>query len=313
MSTLLVESTTLPVATGTPGRWRATFLTPGQGSSGKYDSEMIREHGPKAIRKGAKCFVTHNRLPNGEPDPFAMWGFIAEDPIVSESGALSGEIEVLPSWREKVEEVAPHTALSVYVMGDVDEDGNVTALHEDAQNGVDLVVYPGRPGSGLVEKLYESMKASAAPVAENGSPTGAADVTERENKMDEAKIQALFEAALKPVSDKLVELETTLNAVKTLSESAAAERTQIEDAFEVADEVSKAVLEAKLPEEGRQRVIEAVKTGKAVPEAVKSETDYIEAIRKVEEPSAPLVEGRVNTTDPANKGGFKLSNLGEVA
>lgn len=144
------------VASGPRGLWRATLITPGQGSSGNWLEETIRRDGPHALKKGAKCFVTHNRMENGEPDPFTLWGTLAEDAWYEEGVGLVSNIQVLDSWIDKVAEVAPHTALSVFLMGESDEDGNITAILEDVQNGVDLVVYPGRPGSSLVAKMYES-------------------------------------------------------------------------------------------------------------------------------------------------------------
>ncbi|AXC36145.1 capsid maturation protease [Microbacterium phage Lyell] len=141
------------------GLWRATLITPGQGSSGNWTEDVIRRDGPHALKKGAKCFVTHNRMENGEPDPFSMWGVLASDAWYEEGVGLVSDIQVLESWIDKVADVAPHTALSVFLMGEADEQGNITAILEDVQNGVDLVVYPGRPGSSLVEKLYESAKA----------------------------------------------------------------------------------------------------------------------------------------------------------
>lgn len=141
------------------GLWRATLLTPGQGSSGNWTEDVIRRDGPHALKKGAKCFVTHNRMENGEPDPFSMWGVLASDAWYEDGVGLVADIQVLESWVDKVADVAPHTALSVFLMGEADDQGNITAILEDVQNGVDLVVYPGRPGSSLVEKLYESAKA----------------------------------------------------------------------------------------------------------------------------------------------------------
>lgn len=154
---ILEESTSIPVKTDT-GRWKATFLTPGEGSSGNWLDETIRRDGPTAFPKGTRCYVTHNRTENGEPDPFRMWGVLAESAYFEEGVGLVGEIEVLKSWRDRVDEVAPHTALSVRAGGEKDQDGNVTSIAPSVANSVDLVVHPGRPGSGLVEKLYESAK-----------------------------------------------------------------------------------------------------------------------------------------------------------
>ena len=74
------------------------FLTEGQGSSGNWLRETLERDGEAALKKGDRCFVTHNRLENGEPDPVRMWGVLAEDARY-EDGKLVGEIDILPSWR----------------------------------------------------------------------------------------------------------------------------------------------------------------------------------------------------------------------
>lgn len=305
---LLAETTSAPQKGAKPGRWLATLITPGKGSSGTYTEEMLREFGPKALKKGAKSHVTHNRMQDGEPDPFQMWGFLAEDAFYEDGVGLRGEIEVLPSWRDKVEEVAPHTALSIYVAGEVDDDGNVIALLEDGQNGVDLVSYPGRPGSGLVEKLYESMKASAGNGGENGTSTEAADSQEREHKMsDELKAQITALSTL--VSEKFAAIEAKVDSIVTLSESAAEATKQVEDAYGVVEEFVTAIGEAELPKETHKRVIATVKGGATVAEAVKAEAEYVKAIVEAAKPDAIVTEfGRVV---PAGAGdqGFTLKDL----
>lgn len=180
MAKLLEESTSVPVATGTKGLWRATLITPGQGSSGNWLEETVKRDGPHALKKGAKCFVTHNRLENGEPDPFRMWGVLAGDSFYEEGRGLVADIQVLPSWVDKVEEVAPHTALSVYLMGESDQNDNITAILDDPQNGVDMVAYPGREGSALVERLYESAKAISK---ENDPAAPAGDDTDKKGRL----------------------------------------------------------------------------------------------------------------------------------
>jgi len=298
---LLAESTSVPVATS-DGRWKATLITPGKGSSGTYSETMLRENASVGFRKGAKCFVTHNRLENGEPDPFAMWGFLTEDAAYEDGVGVVGEIEVLPSWRDKVAEVAPHTALSVYVMGEADEEGNVTHFVEDKQNGVDLVVYPGREGSGLVEKLYESLKTSAEKLVELGTSTDAADDERKKREVEEKleKLVALFEA----MSGKFDTLQESVTKLETLTESATAAETDKVDAIALADEVSTAVTEAKLPKEARKRVFEAIGEGVDVADAVKAETAYIKSITESLEGTP---EGRVHESDASTK---SVSTLG---
>ena len=265
MTKVLMESTSVPTETK-DGRWRAVLLTPGAGSSGVYSEALLREHGPKALRKGAKSFVTHNRLENGEPDPFQMWGFLSEDAVYEEGVGLVGEIEVLPSWRDKVAEVAPHTALSIYVLGEVDSSGNVTEFVEDAQNGVDLVVYPGRPGSGLVEKLYESaVKDSVEASAED----------KKENQVE-----------LKDIKEALAESNAALVAalIEALKPAAPAEGEV--DFAAVAEAV---VAEESLTPAVRGRIFEAVKNGAKVEDAIAAE-------RKIaDEYKAKFAESRERT------------------
>lgn len=250
---LFAESTATPQATGTAGRWRAVLLTPGTGSSGAYSEAMLKQFGSTALKKGAKSFVTHNRLENGEPDPFQMWGVLAEDAYYEDGVGLVGEIEVLPSWRDRVEEVAPHTALSVYVMGEADEDGNVTKLFADQQNGVDMVVYPGRPGSGLVEKLFESAKAES----DSGTDAESSAQTERKAKenMDE-KLEKLT-AVVETLVAKMDAAETARATEAAEAQAKATAEAEKFDAFAAVELVAEAGLSKAL----HASVIDAVKNG----------------------------------------------------
>lgn len=245
---LLVEATSVPTATAREGVWRAVLITPGTGASGTYSEEMLKEYGPKAFKAGAKSYVTHNRLPNGEPDPFQMWGFLAEDAHYEDGVGLVSEIEVLPSWRDRIAEVAPHTGLSVSVSGEVDNAGNVTLLEYDAQNGVDLVSHPGRPGSQLIEKLYEA-------AANDKASATAGNPKEQENSNME----------IEDIAKKVDELAESLNAftatVQPIIESMkpADPEDGDTDAVDAVLSASEKAVEADLPKELRQAVIEAVK------------------------------------------------------
>ena len=96
---LLSEATAAPTSTRR-GLWRATLLTPGLGSSGNWLEETVRRDGPRVLKAGARCFVTHGRSETGEPNPFQMWGTLASDAFYDESanegrGGLVGDIQVL--------------------------------------------------------------------------------------------------------------------------------------------------------------------------------------------------------------------------
>lgn len=296
------------------------IITEGEGSSGVYSRQVLEQY--KDVFANRPMFMNHPKDPSKpwERDIMGIAARTAPEVEYREEnglGALYTKAHVRKEFIPFIEEYGDLIGVSVYIAGSGEEkDGKVQVESFDGTDpyaSVDFVVAAGR--GGRIERAVESFRAIEASIGNpvgNGTSSGVADIEERENKMD-PELKALIESSFKALGERIAELDAKIEAVKTLSESAAAERTQIEDAFEVADEVSKAVLEAKLPEEGRKRVVEAVKTGKTVAEAVKSESDYIEAIRKEqgEQPGAP-VAGRVITTEGAS-GEFSLGKLSEAA
>lgn len=303
MSKLLVETSSKLLESADEGVWKAVLVTPGQGSSANYSESALRESGPRAFKAGAHSYITHNRTENGEPNPEKLWAVLTEDAVYEDGVGLVGKLKVMPHWREFVEAVAPHTALSIYAMGDTDSDGNLVEFSESIDNGIDMVSYPGRAGSGLVQKMYEAAIASA-PKAGNGAAIVDADVQQKEMRtMDELK------ALIESLATKVDDLTGKVDSIVTLSESAQEAASAKVDAFEVADEVSKAVTEAKLPEQGRVRVIEAVKAGTAVADAVKSESDYIKSIRESETTTAPagFVKESAASSDDFSVSAWRIS------
>jgi hypothetical protein len=158
MAKLLSESGSAPVKSG--NNWRAVLITPGRGSSGVYTEDMLREYGPQAFKKGTHSYVDHPRNEEDVRSPKNLIGVLAEDARYEEGVGLVAELSIMPHWKEFVEAVAPHTGLSIYAMGEgnYNDDGEVVveSLVPHVQNSVDLVSYPGRPGSKLADKLYEA-------------------------------------------------------------------------------------------------------------------------------------------------------------
>ena len=127
--------------------------------------------------------------------------------------------------------------------------------------------------------------------------------------MDELK--ALIESLVKEYGDRFTALEEKIDSLVKLSESAAAASQETVDAYEVADAVSEAVIAAKLPKQGRSRVLEAVKAGQSIEDAVKAESEYVKAIaesftapEKQDGPQGRVVEGGGD--------GFSLTKIAEA-
>jgi hypothetical protein len=158
MAQLLTESSTAPQKVG--NRWRAVLITPGKGSSGIYTEETLRNYGPKAFTKGTHSYVDHPRSEEDVRSPKNLIGVLAEDARYEPGVGLVAELDIMPHWKDFVEAVAPHTGLSIYAMGEgnYNDEGDmeVESLVPNVQNSVDLVSYPGRPGSKLADKLYEA-------------------------------------------------------------------------------------------------------------------------------------------------------------
>lgn len=260
---LLVEAAAAPL-TRSGKRWRGILAVPGKGSSGTYSEEVLRRDGPSALAPGAKAFINHDSTRS----PKDMIGVYPDGAYYEEGVGLVGELEVFPHWADFVEAVGPHAGLSIYMMGECDEDGNVTSLLPDRMNGVDLVSYPGLEGSGLVEKLYEAAKAHA-PAEPSGTPPQENGII----KMDEE-----LKEALKGISDALA----VLVAEKTAKVNEAAQ-------IEADEEAARAAVEAY------DNAVAAIDAADLLPAQVESLRAEAKAGRDV----APLIEAAKKVKEDA--------------
>lgn len=227
--------TEAPVKKG--NRWRVIVARPGKGSSGDYSTEMFRRDAHKIIAPGGQSFINHDDSRN----PKDMIGVYPEGSFWSEEdNAVVSELEVFSHWKEFVEEVGPHCGISLYALGESDEDGNVTAIIEDRLNGADLVARPGLVGSGLAEKLYES---AIAQVSEE-EPSVTAAQEERKLEMDEKDREAI--AALTTAVQALV---TDKQAAQVEAAQATADEKVVEERLDAYDAAVEAIEAAKLPED----------------------------------------------------------------
>lgn len=223
--TITLQETTAAPPVKKGNRWRVIAARPGQGSSGFYSEELLREQGPAAFEEYAQSFINHDVTRN----PKDMIGVFPESFYWDEDEkALVGELQVFSHWVDFVEEVAPHVGMSLFAAGEVDEDGNVVKLVPDRQNGVDLVSRPGLIGSGIVEKLYESAHAASNEPGVNAAREGK-ETMELEKQVEELTktVGDLAEHVKSLVSTQVAEAEQT--AQVEADEAAVAEAL---DAFE---------------------------------------------------------------------------------
>lgn len=296
MSIQIRESVTeAPVKKG--NRWRVIVARPGQGSSGNYSEELFRRDAEKIIAPGAQSFINHDDSRN----PKDMIGTFPEGAYFDEDEkAVVAELEVFSHWKSFVEEVGPHCGISLYALGEADEDGNVTAIHEDALNGADLVARPGLVGSGLAEKLYESARAGSDKTKVIAASEG------KDNDMEIEKVVEAVEALTAQVS-ALVAEKKDAEAEKVQAE---ADAEAIANAVEAYDAAVKAVDEADLLQPQRESLLASAKRGEDITEAIVS-------AKAVKEAAIQAVEGaeRVAETGRTIGGkveGFSLTKIAEA-
>lgn len=256
------------------GVWPIRIITEGKGTSAIYLREMLEAN--KDVFAERAMFGNHPKDPNKpwERSPFEMkatLGPVVEYKVVDGVAGLWGEAIVDDEVDAFLEKFHKQVGVSIFASGEsYEKDGEIYAESFDGTDpytSVDFVVAPGR-GGGVEQRMLEAYRVlenSAA--ADNGVGTPAADPNKKEAKAMDEKLAKLLEAFLDGVDARFTALEAKLDSVVTLSESAHDAEAKTVEALEVAD----ALAEAELTESGRKRVIESLKAGTEVADAIATE------------------------------------------
>lgn len=281
---ILKESATLAVADKNTQKAHATLITEGQGSSGHYSAEVLKEHGPKAFPKGTQVFYNHKTESDvwersGSRDITELIGVTITESVWEESTkSLTADIEFFSNARQFVSEAMPYVGLSVEASGVISDDGIIEAIIPHPNNCVALVPNAGR--GGKIESLFESFRDTHGKLNPDDVDTGKDEGMKPE---DITAVTEAVKAALEPLFESLKPAEP-----ETPSE------TEGEDTATVAE----AVASADLPKSARSRVYESVSAGTPVAEAIKAEQEYI---AELQESAAQTQDtGRVREAGKAN-------------
>ncbi len=252
------------------GKFRIRIITEGEGSSGVYSRELLEQYGEAFANR--PMFGNHPKDPNKpwERSPFeikAKTSAVEYDIVDGVAGLYTDPVakpEVL-AWMEEFKDII---GVSIFASGDGrEEDGKWIVESFDGSDpytSVDFVVAPGRGGG--VERVMEAWRGledSAAP-AEAG--------TGKERTMDEAT-KVFIESLFSKFDEKIAKLQESIDGAVSLVEAQNAVQPERVEAVELAGELATAVAEAQLGEKATHRVLEAVKDGKAVAEAVAHEKE----------------------------------------
>jgi hypothetical protein len=283
---LFRESTTAPLVK-TGKRWRVVVAVPGQGSSGFYSSEVLKEYGPAALAPGSKAFFDHN------PDRSIkdMVGTYPDGGVWDEeNNVLIAELQPFKHWQEVIDEIGPHAEASIYMMGETDDKGNVIKLFPDRTNGVDLVGYGGLEGSGLKEQVEKLVMEAHAFVDKADSEASG------QNKNEGKQMEKEILEAIKALSESLVPVVTFINESKT------AKGAEVQATVD-AEAVNTAVAEAVAAYDEKAALIEAagllpsqVESIRAAAKRGDDVADRIAEAKKVVDEAKALSGARVEET-----------------
>ena len=316
MSTLFQEQATAPTKVG--NNWRAILITPGKGSSGTYTESMLKEYGPQAFPKGTHSYVDHPRDEDDVRSPKNLMGVLAEDAYYEAGVGLVAELTVMPHWKEFVESVAPHTGLSIYAMGegvydDKTDELVVENLVPHMQNSVDLVAYPGRPGSKLSDKLYEAARAMVVEEEETSTPMGSENGTAAKTvaATESNKEEGYSDMELKELSDQLAELPSLVAAAVAEALAPVVESEEKEEVDVAA--VAEALVAADLPEISRKAVYESLRAGADLQESIESQKAFVESVKshfkEEAKTSSRVEESVISNTDVKAPGLSSILNV----
>ena len=266
----LVEASTLELK---GSKYRVRLITEGQGSSGFYAAEMLKECGPTAFPAGT--FLYFNHQSPDKRDVRDAFGVLAEDAIFEDdTKGLWADADIFETHREVVKSLSPYADLSIEAAGELDENDNVTEISASPWNAVALVPRGGRDG-----KMAAILESAGYDNLNNN------ETQRKDEGMTPEDIQKIVEA----VSAALAPQFTALTEVL---------KPAVEEDKDAVDplEVSEALVEAGLPKSARARVMESVKGGAAVADAIATEKTYIEEISKEAAPKGRIVESAFDAT-----------------
>jgi hypothetical protein len=272
------------------GTWPIRIITEGKGSSGVYSRELLEAH--KDVFAGRAMFGNHPENPN-EPwkrSPFEMKAQLGpniEYKVVDGVAGLYGEAIVDDEVDKFLEKFHNIVGVSIFASGDGREDADTGDWIVESFDGtdpytsVDFVVAPGRGGG--VERVAEAFRA-----LEHGTAPADAGNGKEKRIMDEAT-KLYLEALLKPVIDSMSKFQESLDSAVSLVESVKDAQPERVEAVDTAGELATSVAKESLSEKAVARVLESVKAGQPVADAVAREKALREEF--IAEEAERLIEG----------------------
>lgn len=259
------------------GRYRIRIIAPGRGSTGMYTAPNLAESAPLFV-PGTHMFFDHQTMTEDWERPERsvrdLAGVFESGAEIMPDGSLEADIKVYPSVNGIIRERWADIGVSIngWSVEEIGPDGVVPVLA-----GIQSVDFVTRAGAkGAVLEVLESdgrWRVKNPPTPSNPTNT---NVQEEQAVKPEDICKAVSEAmaAAMPAAIKEAAALLAADQEKKVAEAKKVEAPAV-DPYEAAAKVAEA---EDLPKEARARVMEAVKRGAGVDDAIEAERAYIKAI-----------------------------------
>lgn len=256
-------------------KWRIKVIEAGQGSSAYYPDDVLRDYA-SVFQPGTHMYFDHPSKTEESDRPERSVRDLAGR-LVSEAeykdGALYADVEFLPWAAPVVDALHDMVGVSIRAYGTVKEsdDGPVLTAFQGVES-VDVVTKAG--AGGMFVELLES--ARPKDLTESEPVT-----TQKEKSMtpeQEAKLDALVESISSLTEQFSTVAESLAKAPEPVVEETAPESGQGEQVDPL--EVAEALAESGLTKAGKALVVERVKAGVDLTEALDAQKEYEAQVRE---------------------------------
>ena len=260
------------------GRYRIRIIAPGRGSTGMYTAPNLAESAPLFV-PGTHMFFDHQTMTEDWERPERsvrdLAGVFESGAEIMPDGSLEADIKVYPSVNGIIRERWADIGVSIngWSVEEIGPDGVVPVLA-----GIQSVDFVTRAGAkGAVLEVLESdgrwrVRNPTAPTKSTTNPNSQEEQAVKPEDIGKAVSEAL--AAAMPAAIKEAAAMLAADQEKKVAEAKKNEAPAV-DPYEAAAKVAEA---NDLPKEARVRVMEAVKRGAGVDDAIEAERAYIKAI-----------------------------------
>lgn len=259
------------------GRYRIRIIAPGRGSTGMYTAPNLAESAP-LFTPGTHMYFDHQTMTEDWERPERsvrdLAGVFESGAEIMPDGSLEADIKVYPSVNGIIRERWADIGVSIngWSVEEIGPDGVVPVLA--GIQSVDFVTRAGAKGA-VLEVLESDGRWRVRNPSALSNPTNT-NVQEEQAVKPEDICKAVSEALTAAMPAAIKEAATMLAAdqEKKVAEAKKNEAPAV-DPYEAAAKVAEA---NDLPKEARVRVMEAVKRGAGVDDAIEAERAYIKAI-----------------------------------